>query len=170
MASGVLDQTIYEAGQKAERVDCESNVLSRIFRWWFMEARLIPGYIPAKRGRPKANASDPLPKHGWGWDEIGIDHTDPQKVAMALETMHKNRFITDADIQEKRFNRNIDDWHKQLLEDDKRRAKLKTTELAPPKDPNKPVAPAGGPPGAKGKPKSSPKKKVAARFKMNGHK
>lgn len=145
MASGVLDQHIYRGGQKAERVHCEDHLLCRIFEWWWTEAMLSPGYLGDNLLASDRSYST-VPKHRWRWDEIGIEHTDPDKVAKALETMHKNRFITDADIQEGRMNRRVEDWRAEIEEDDKFRMKLKP--LAPedrPENQPKPAKPPGFP-------------------------
>lgn len=143
MASGVLDATIYKDGQKAERMSCEEEVLDHILPFWWAEAVRTPSFVGDDFLRSD-RAFDNPPLHRWRWDRIGIDHTDPSKVAAALETLHTKRFLTDADIQELYFNRSKEAWQEEITDDDKFRSKLKPTEPQP--EPK--VAP-GGKPGSK---------------------
>lgn len=155
MASAVVDQHIYKGGQNAERVHCEEAVLCRILQWWWSEYILTGGesnYLLATDRQYK----EP-PKHRWRWDKVGIDHTDPAKVAQALQIMHDKRFITDEDVQNWYFNRDLGTWQQEVLADDKFRAKVKTVEPMPPVDPNQPDPSADGPNGP------PPKKKRPAK-------
>lgn len=154
MASGVLDATIYKGGQRAERLSCEEDVLCRLFYLWWQEAIRIPGHLGSSMSLSSADGStwkDTVPKHRWRWDRIGIDHTDPARVAEALKTMHDKRFMTDADIQDEYFNRDLDTWQEEIKEDDSFREGLTAPglEAAPPE----PLA--DGPPGLKPSPKKS---------------
>lgn len=158
MASGVLDATIYKGGQQAERMSCEESALCFLFYLWWQEAIRIPGHLGS--GFSAAEWKDKVPKHRYRWDRIGLDHTDPAKVAQALETLHNKRFLTDADIQESYYNRDVDDWREEIEEDDEFRAGLENSGFDAAK-------PAPGeedqtPPGGKGK---SPPKKPAAKKK-----
>jgi hypothetical protein len=161
MASGVLDSDIYKGGQHAERLSCEDDVLCKVFFLWWNEAIRIPGYLGDDyllSDRQYAGGVE----HSWRWDQIGRDHTDPGKVASALETMSTGRFMTDSDIQEKYFNRSKEEWQEEVLEDDKFRSKLTPLDKGQPVP--KPPAPPGGskPPGKKGeKSKSKPAGKKA---------
>lgn len=132
MASGVLDATIYKGGQRAERLSCEEEVLCRLFYLWWQEAIRIPGHIGD--GFMSSEWRDVIPQHRWRWDRIGIDHTDPARVADALKTMHDKRFMTDADIQDEYFNRDLDTWQEEIKEDDSFREGLNApgVEAAPP--------------------------------------
>jgi len=150
MASGVLDATIYKGGQAAERLDCEEAVLCRIFYLWWQEAIRIPGHITGSFTSDRWK--DQLPKHRWRWDRIGIDHTDPARVAEAMKVLHDKRFLTDADIQEQYYNRDVEVWRDEIEEDDKFRDSL----AAPGVDSTPP--PPEAPPGqSDSKPKSPPK-------------
>ena len=157
MASAVVDQNIYKGGQTAERYHCEESVLEPVFSEWWFEAARIPGYL----GRiPNGEKGLDVPEHRWRWDLIGIDHTDPQKVAEAIKIMHENRFITDADIQEGRFNRDVDSWREEITEDDKFRSKLKPINPADRlENQPKPRPPSGGGGSSPKKPKPKAKKK-----------
>jgi hypothetical protein len=132
MASGVLDATIYKGGQRAERLSCEEEVLCRLFYLWWQEAVRIPGHIGDEYDqRRMVPPGEEVPKHRWRWDRIGIDHTDPARVAEALKTMHDKRFMTDADIQDEYFNRDLDTWQEEIKEDDSFREGLTSTGLEP---------------------------------------
>jgi len=128
MASAVVDQNIYNGGQEVERQDCNEVVLDRILWSWWMEAVRMDAYLG-----DNFLATDPqfridTPKHAWRWDQISPDHTDPAKVANALKVLHDKRFITDRDVQEIRFNRNVEDWREEVLEDEEFRKELTPME------------------------------------------
>jgi len=128
MASSIVDQNIYKGGQTAERSDCEEVVLDQVAELWWLEAVLVGGYFG-----DAMLSSDPafryeLPEHEWKWDRVGLDHTDPSKVAKSLETLHKMKVVTDADIQEEYFNRDVDQWRAEVEEQEEWR---KTIAPAP---------------------------------------
>jgi hypothetical protein len=139
MASGVLDASIYKGGQLAERHDIETEVLDRILHLWWMEGSRLPEYFdestimesdfllanPTLREEP--------PEHRWRWDPIGIDHTDPAKVAQALQIAHDKGFLTDRDIQETRYNRDVEDWKEDIRDQEEFRKEVGLSqEAAPP--------------------------------------
>lgn len=159
MASGVLDATIYKGGQRAERLSMEEEVLCRIFYLWWQEAIRIPGHIGDSF--MSSEWKEGIPQHRWRWDRIGIDHTDPARVAEALKTMHEKRFMTDADIQDEYFNRDLDTWQEEIKSDDEFRDTLTAPGLdAPPVPSIDPTVPGSGKPTPKGKgAKTSPQKK-----------
>jgi hypothetical protein len=159
MASGVLDATIYKDGQKSERMSCEEDVLDRILPFWWFEAINAKGFVGDDYLRSDRIFARP-PQHRWRWDKIGIDHTDPAKVAQALEVLHTKRFMTDADVQELYYNRSKEAWQEEILEDDKFRQKLKPVNAE--ENPKNMPKPAAGP-GGKGS--SPPKKKPAGKGK-----
>lgn len=115
MASAVVDTNIYKGGQEAERIDCNDAVLVPMYGQWWREAILVPDYLPPITS--EALRHEP-PSHRWRWDSIGLEHTDPQKVAAAVKAMHEGRFITDRDIQERYFDRSLDQWREEIKEDD----------------------------------------------------
>lgn len=158
MASGVLDATIYKGGQRAERLSIEEEVLCRIFYLWWQEAIRIPGHLGGNYTNGQWAVAT-MPQHRWRWDRIGIDHTDPSRVAEALKTMHDKRFMTDADIQDEYFNRDLDTWQEEIEEDDKFRTTLSSQGQEITADPN--LVPPGNAPGGGGGPGSSPKGKPA---------
>lgn len=158
MASGVLDQNIYKGGQMAERHDCEEVVLDRIFELWWREFVLVE---EAREIRADRTTKAEIPKHRWTWDRIGLDHTDPAKVATALQILHDKRFYTDRDIQESYFNRSLEEWQADVEADDDFRMELPSAKQEQEME-EKALAvkqQQGGPPGksGKGKPKSKPK-------------
>jgi len=130
MATSVVDQHIYKGAQKFERMDCEDKVLERIaMSWWSIGLRTEDYFDDPISGESSFIVANPsldteLPQHEWGWDNIGLDHTDPSKVAAAIETLHNGRHMTDRDIQETFYNRDVDDWREEVLEDDEFRQQL----------------------------------------------
>lgn len=124
MASSVVDLDVYKNGQKAERLHCEESVLDEILDLFWEEGTRTRGFFGDDfLGTDVAFRVNP-PEHRWRWDRIGLDHTDPAKVAKALETLRSNHFITDRDIQEEYFNRDVDDWREEIAEDEEFRNKL----------------------------------------------
>lgn len=81
-ASGRLDFQVYDKNLAVGRFDAENIVLHRVFEWWWEEASLIPGYLPA-------DAILDFSRIRTMWD--GRPHVDPKKEAEArkirLETM-----------------------------------------------------------------------------------
>lgn len=162
MASGILDATIYKGGQRGERLSCEEEVLWKVFYLWWQEAIRIPGHV-GDGFLSSEWGSNEIPRHRWRWDRVGIDHTDPARVAEALKTLHDKRFMTDADIQEEYFNRDLDTWQEDIKEDDKFREDLTSPGLEstpePPQLPGMSSPPGKGKPANKSqKPKTKPKK------------
>jgi capsid protein len=123
MASAVVDQHIYKSGQVTERAHCEESVLDRVFDLWWFEASRIPGYLGVSL--PK----EQIPEHSWQWDRVGLDHTDPSKVAQAIETLHNKRLLTDRDFQEEYMNRDVDTWRDEIKEDDEFRKDLEDSGM-----------------------------------------
>jgi capsid protein len=114
MSGAVVDTHIYKGGIEAERIDCNEDVLDPSFELWWLEAALIPGYVFENPIAVKEELRWKAPEHKWGWDTVGLDHTDPMKVAGALEILHNKGFITDRDIQETRYNRDIETWRDEI--------------------------------------------------------
>lgn len=110
MATAIVDSHIYKEGGKQERLSCGETVLDPDFALWWQFAIGIPGYLP-----PDALAlGQRPPRHKHRWDPIGLDHTDPTKVAGALKIAHDAGFISDRDIQEGYYNRSVEDWQEDL--------------------------------------------------------
>ena len=124
MASANVDQHIYRGGQHAERLDCQDFVLDEILQTWWEEAIRIPGFLGDDLLVADQAFRDEPPEHVWRWDKVGLDHTDPVKVAKALETLHNKRFITDRDIQEQHHNRDLETWQEDIRADDEFRKGL----------------------------------------------
>lgn len=157
MASGVLDQHIYTGGQTAERISCHESVLCWIFYFWWNEAIRTPGYLGDNFLASDRTFQEQPPKYRFRWDRVSIDHTDPQKCAEALKVLHDKRFLTDADIQEGYYNRDVETWRDEIREDQKFRDEL---EPVNPEDRPPPVAPEPG--GSKAGKKPAKKKKATA--------
>jgi len=123
MASAVVDEEVYENGIKEDRVTGEEDVLDPMTNLWWDEAKLIPGYldeeISAERNVLTQNPTlrEEMPEHCFRWPKVGLGHTDPLKVARALIEQRKDGILTDRDIQETYFNRDVDDWREEVVED-----------------------------------------------------
>jgi hypothetical protein len=114
MASAVVDGHIYKEGHKIERYDCNDVELDHAFKLWLMYASTLDNYLPDDFiGVYRAYG---IIRHVWRWDRVGLDHTDPAKVANALKTAHEAGHITDRDIQETYYNRNVEDWQEDVRE------------------------------------------------------
>lgn len=159
MSSSVVDTHIYKEGQDFERLHCNEEVLDPMFDLWWRMGVLTPNYFPRIRITEELRVEGI--KHQWNWDRIGLDHTDPDKVASALQKLHESKFLTDRDVQEGYYNRNVDDWREEIMQDAKFRETLPDVkaerEIAKKPDPAKP----GQKPAPKAKPKSA-KTKVSA--------
>lgn len=148
MASAIVDAHIYRGSQTSERGHAERAIVNAAFCLWYLEASLIEGYLPSHTNRST------FPSRAWRWDRVGLDHTDPEKVMNALATAHEKGFLTDKDIQEQYFNRDVEDWRVEIEESKKFRDKidLPIVEQKP-----EPAAPSG---------KTKPK---PAKAGSNGH-
>jgi hypothetical protein len=113
---------------------------------WWNEASLLPNYLAQPDIlTPSAPFYRKPPKHEWQWTKIGLDHTDPSKVAAALETLHNKGFMLDADIQKLYYGRDYKSWQKQVLAENEFRQKLKPMNPEDnPENMPKPAAPPGG--------------------------
>jgi capsid protein len=148
MASAVVDTHIYKTGQHAERFHCEDYVLDKMFAIWWQEFALNDMPTAGSKG---------VPQHRWRWDQVGLDHTDPVKVATSLQIYREEGMLTDRDIQEGRFNRDYEEWQEEITETLEFRKKIGLTqdpELEPKQA--QPSASSGSS-GKKPKPKSSSK-------------
>lgn len=124
MASSIVDENTYKGGQKAERIDCDEVVLDSMFALWWEEAARIPGYLGDNFLATDNTFREQPPEHRWRWDRIGLDHTDPSKVANALVALRDAKIITDRDIQEGYNNRSVDEWREEIKEDQKFREEI----------------------------------------------
>lgn len=129
MASAVVDNNLYVGGQKSERRDCNEEVLDHILEnWWRIGTRTSDYFddvmSPTALLQDNPSLKDALPMYEWGWDNIGIEHTDPNRVASALTLLREDRIMTDRDIQETRFNRDVEEWREEVMEDEEFRKKL----------------------------------------------
>jgi hypothetical protein len=115
MSSAVVDTHIYRSGQSQERYHCEDNVLDVMLGMWWSE---LFWYDPITAGNKG------VPEHRWRWDPVGLDHTDPTRVAEALKIYKEEGMLTDRDIQEGRFNRDYEEWQDDIEEDLKFRKKV----------------------------------------------
>ncbi len=146
MSSGVVDTHIYKEGQNFERLHCNEEVLDPYLAMWWRMGVLTDGYFSDALRNNKELRYEP-PIHEWRWDRIGLDHTDPQKVAQAITMYKEARILTDADIQEQYYNRDVEAWREEVMEDEKwketlpsvkaeREAAKKAAEAPKPGQPN----------------------------------
>ena len=120
MSSAVVDTHIYKEAQRLERLHATEEIVEPDYDLWWSEYIKTREFheAPELAGALQENPSllfEP-PDHIFRWDPIGLEHTDPAKVMKALETARKNNFITDRDIQETRYNRDIEDWRAEVEE------------------------------------------------------
>lgn len=124
MASGALDKQLYRQAINDERRDCDEEILDEIGYYWWYEAIRLPDYwvedIMNSAGiwdiaQRSPELRDDMPEHTWRWDDIP-EHTDPVKVATALDVLFKGGHLSDKDIQEGRFNRSAEEHYENLRE------------------------------------------------------
>lgn len=131
MASSITDRDFYRMAQESERTDCEAEVLDKMLDLWWYEAVRAPSYLGDDFLGADPAFSDVAPDHVWRWDQVVSDHTDPSKVQQALKIAHDKRFISDRDIQERYYNRDVDDWRAEIEDDDVWRASLLASGMEP---------------------------------------
>lgn len=126
MASAVVDQHLYQGSIQNDRAHCCEDVLTKMFYLWWQEAALVYSEL---RGTGKMFWEI---EHKWRWDKVGLDHTDPQKVANALATLGPGglHFYTDRDLQEEFHNRDLEEWQEEVKGDQEFRLQY----LQPPKE------------------------------------
>jgi capsid protein len=123
MASSVVDIHLYRGGIEQDRLTCNESVLKKAAKWWWffalnderyqryiLNGSLLPREV-------KERFSFRTPRTTYRWDRVGIDHTDPQKVAKALVTLREANIVTDRDIQESQHNRDVEEWREQVEDD-----------------------------------------------------
>lgn len=143
MSAGTIDRQMYRSAISNERLDCEEEVLDKDLDQWWEEAIRIPNYFEDEiTPRPTESIRATIaefpslrespPEHTYRWDEVP-EHTDPVKVAQAIDILHKGKHISDKDIQETRFNRSTDEHYENLREQEEAR---KEFEPDPMEDPN----------------------------------
>jgi len=131
MSSQTIDIDLYRRQTDVDRLQCEEDVIDSIFDMWWREAALIPGYLdgplPLTQDgqRQKDTTPDFLqenpslrrfsPDHKWNWDPPTLTHTDPQKVAEAEAVLHDRGILLDRDIQEREYNRSLEEWQEEVI-------------------------------------------------------
>ena len=119
MASAVVDEQTYKSAQRSERDSCEEDVLSKDTSLWWREGILLPDYFGVNDEITRVLQENPSlrfepPMHCYRWDQVGIDHTDPEKVEAAYAIAYANGFISQTDIQETRYNRSLEEHQENL--------------------------------------------------------
>lgn len=117
MASAIVDQHLYREGQHHERTDCEEVLLDPVLDLWWSEAVRVPGHLGDNFLATDGFWRTEAPEHRWRWDPVGLEHTDPMKVASSIIALREANILTDRDIQETRYNRDVEDWREEVLED-----------------------------------------------------
>ena len=118
MSAGVHDTQTYRQSIDQERFDCEDEVLDKDLDQWWFEAIRTPGYFKDEFSDVSvlqtiqrfSDLKEEPPEHVYRWDTVP-EHTDPIKVATAINVLHMGGHITDKDIQEGRFNRSVEEHH-----------------------------------------------------------
>ncbi|MBP3695608.1 MAG: phage portal protein [Thermoguttaceae bacterium] len=116
MASGVLDAGIYTNAQKAERFSWEEDVGRKIVRIWYEQGIVTEGYF-CDGALPQEYRT--LPDLTFQWDSVTIKHTDPTKEMNALAIALSAGLKSTRDVQETYFNKDIDEYRADLLDDAK---------------------------------------------------
>jgi hypothetical protein len=153
MASALVDSDVYKTGHHLERIHCNEEVLDPIFADFWTYGVLLEDFFDnavsgdAGISSQFADLRTEAPQHCWRYDQIGLVHTDPAKVASAITTLRQDLVMTDRQIQETFYNRDIRDWQAEVLADYKFREQF---------EPEEPEDTEPKPPGAS-KPKAKPK-------------
>lgn len=108
MAAGVLDAHLYTKGQLAERTVFEEDVLEPMFRAWFEEGLVTEGYFKQAGYLPEKYSG--MPDHIFGWDDVTVEHTDPQKIAGALERYLASGVYTFKHVVEEKIGQDYEEW------------------------------------------------------------
>lgn len=138
MASGTLDANIYTNAQKTQRCSCEEEVIRKVVSSWYYMGCLTEGYF---QNAPVPVSMRSMPDYDVIWDKVCIEHTDPVKIMNSLKIAKEAGLMTDRDIQEFRFNKDLEEYHEDRLED--KRFELKMAEIQ--KQINELVTPAAPP-------------------------
>ena len=86
-SSGRLDHHVYHAAIDSERISCNATVLHPLLRWWYDEAAVVPGVIPAELGPSY------LDHARWVWPAYA--QIDELKSATAVATLYDRGLMTD---------------------------------------------------------------------------
>ena len=124
MASGVLDAGIYTNGQKTQRCSCEEDVVRKVVSAWYRMGCLTPGYF---QQAPVPASMRNVPDYDVIWDKVTVEHTDPTKIMSAMKIAKESGLMSDRDIQEFGFNKDLDEYHEDRLED--KRFELKMAKI-----------------------------------------
>lgn len=132
MSASTVDRQFYKGAINEERQSAKEDVLDPDLEKWWFEAVRVPNYFEDEIIDPgsfqkitrqfQSLRSEP-PDHVYRWDEIP-EHTDPVKVAQAIDILHKGHHLSDIDIQEGRFNRRVEDHYENLERQQQRREEI----------------------------------------------
>ena len=142
MASGNLDRQIYLQAVEQERLSCNEEVLDKDLEEWWFEAIRIESYFEDDVSFPNIvslakkfqSLRDDPPEHSYHWDQVP-EHVDPTKIANAISILHSEGHISDTDVQERRFNRPVEEHYANIKKQQEFR-KLMGMSLAPGDDPS----------------------------------
>lgn len=124
MASSVVDVHLYKSAQESRRLSCEEDWLNPLFNAWFQLGAVTPGYFGDSL-KTWDILKDGMPlSFKFYWAQVGLQHTDPKKVADAMISLHQAGFLLDEDIQQNFYNRDYDVWFPKWEEEVKRRAEV----------------------------------------------
>lgn len=114
MASGILDAGIYTNAQRSERCHWDEECGRKMVALWYEMGCLTEGYF--KRGTVPIYERN-LPQFEFQWDSVTIKHTDPTKEMNALKIAKDSFLMSDRDIQELYFNKDVEEFRRDILED-----------------------------------------------------
>jgi len=122
MASGTLDKQVYAGTIEQDRLGCNEDILDKDLGIWWYEAVRVPGYLDDDIALKESISTvikrfsslrEFPPEHTYRWDEIS-EHTDPVKVAHAMNILHMAGHLSDVDIQEGKYNRPVEVHYENL--------------------------------------------------------
>jgi len=142
MASAIVDAHLYRGGIKLERMHGEEEVVEPAAELFWRMAAVTPRFLnKIIKGDDGAFLQQypsmfiQMPAHYWRWDRVGLDHTDPVKVAKARQIEMETGVMLDRDYQEIINGRNYEDWLEAFTEERGNReaigAPIRSAELIP---------------------------------------
>lgn len=121
MASAIVDAHLYRGGINQKRIHSEEEVVDPVAEKYWQLGTLTPQFfnriIKDDDGRfldQYPSMLTEMPKHYWRWDRVGLEHTDPVKVAKARQIEQASGNLTDRQVQEQFYNRDYEEWQAEI--------------------------------------------------------
>lgn len=129
MASAVVDAHLYKSSQETRRQSCEEDFLYPTYYDWFKMGCLTRGYFSPRGRFASDNLMENPPLVRFYWKKVGLDHTDPYKVAQAKVLLRNAGILLDEDIQQEDYDRDLTVWQEKAKKEAQfRRENLNITE------------------------------------------